>query len=68
MHADPVRMRAGMTDQQFMAEVLKVLLQIGVGVKPDVKVPKSDALTTAQDLLRDATPRSQRSKRSGYRC
>ena len=27
-HTDPVRVRSGMTDQQFMAEVLKVLLQI----------------------------------------
>lgn len=28
MHADPVRVRPGMTGQQFIAEVLKVLLQI----------------------------------------
>jgi hypothetical protein len=28
MHADPVRVRPGMTAQQFVAEVLKVLLQI----------------------------------------
>jgi hypothetical protein len=35
MHADPVRVRPGMTGQQFVAEVLKVLLQIWATVNAD---------------------------------
>ena len=35
MHAEPVRVRPGMTGQQFIAEVLKVLLQIWATVNAD---------------------------------
>lgn len=56
MHADPVRVRAGMTDQQFMAEVLKVLLQIHatVAVENTAGGLRKAGRTLKQDVALDA--------------